>query len=505
MVLEILYPLLFSCIPIFTFFSSNIKEVDKKIIFYILGINIAVVLGLWFFLKWSTNLHYNIISGIIFYAIIWFYTPWYKLNRFKSRYAYQYIIKYIIYGVLTCAIVYISFLPLVLTIVFSLIILLTIIYIISNNSKISSECIKEEIIDINMDNNNKPDIYHIILDGYLGKEALTDLTNYDNNEFYSQLKELGFKIYNNVYSNYNYTAFSLPSIFNMNYFNNYMHQDELNSDIYKQSNLQYGFLRTIKSKLIFSLKKAGYKIIIRGETIFLEETQSKCETLVDIQSSQSYAINANATISTFLKTTIISNFFMINKKASKDHASYLQHAFKELGKGHKLQSPAYSLFHILAPHPPFCFNSDGSINEKYSNMLEYPAYDKDGLEAYKNHMLYINKLSINALSQLIENIRGKNHKAVILIHGDHGLIMNNPDKPVYNTLLAVYKYKFDDDKEIFKDNITLVNIMPYLLNHIFGTNILINDNEFYFCDLTATEYINNNVTSIISKFISKDN
>ncbi len=504
MVFEILYPLLFSCIPIFTFLSSNIKEVDKKNIFYIFIVNVIVILSLWFILKWTTDIHSNIISGIIFYTLIWFYTPWYKLNRFKSRYSYQYIIKYVAYALLVCVIVYTSFIPLVLTIIFSLIILLNIIYIISNSSKISSENIKEDIIDINLNNNDKPDIYHIILDGYLGKEALNELVNYDNSEFYSELHSIGFNIYNNIYSNYNYTAFSLPSMFNMGYFNEYMSEDELNSNIYKQDKLQYGFLRTIKSKLIFSLKKAGYKIMIRGETIFLEEVQNQCETVVDVQSNQSYAINANATISTFLKTTIISNMFMISKKANKDHASYLLNVFHELGNDHKMPSPTYSLFHILAPHPPFCFNSDGSINEKYSSMVEYPAYDKDGLEAYKNHMLYVNKLSIEALSKLIENIQEKNHKAIILVHGDHGLILNSPDKPSYNTLLAIYKYKFDDDKDVFQDNITLVNVMPYLFNYIFNTNIPIKSNQFYFCDLTATEYINSDVTNIISKFINKD-
>lgn len=502
MIYEILYPLLFTLIPIFTYLSSNIKEVNKRSILYIFIFDTLIIIGLWYFLKWATNLHGNIISGIIFYAAIWFYTPWYKLNRFKSRYAYQYIIKYIIYAVFVCVVVYTSFMPIVLTIIFSLIIILNLIYIGSNTSKISTNLIKEDFINISVNDDDKPDIYHIILDGYLGKEALSDITDCDNNEFYSQLKQLGFKVYDNIYSNYNYTAYSIPSIFNMDYFNNYMQEEELNSEMYKQNKLQYGYLRIIHSKTILSLKNAGYKIAVSGETIFTDELQSYCNNIIDIQSQQTYDINVNATFSTFLQTTIISNLFMSSKKHNKNHALYLKNLFDKLKNLKYSFSPIYSIFHILAPHPPFCFNGDGSINEKFSSMVEYPAYDKDGLEAYKNHMLHINKLAIDALSGLIKNINEKNRKAIVLIHGDHGLMMNNPDKPTYNTLLAVYKYKFDDDKDIFKNNITLVNIMPYLFNYIFNTNISTHKNEFYFCDLNDGKYINNDVTNIINKFMN---
>lgn len=502
MITNILYPLLFSCIPIFTFFSSNIKEIDKKSILFIFLIDIISVLGLWSILTYVVKLEGNISSGILFYLIIWFYTPWYKLNRFKSRYAYQYIIKYIIYAAITCAIVYISILPVILTIIFSLIILLNIIYIISNNSKIDSDLVKEDIVNISVNDSDKPDIYHIILDGYLGKEVLSNITNYDNNEFYSQLKALGFTVYNNIYSNYNYTAYSIPSIFNMNYFNNYMQEEELNSEMYKQNKLQYGYFRIIHSKTVLSLKNIGYKIAVSGETMFTDELQSYCKNIIDIKSQQTYDINVNATFSTFLQTTIISNLFMSSKKPNKNHALYLRNLFDKLKNLKYSFSPIYSIFHILAPHPPFCFQSDGSINEKFSSMVEYPAYDKDGLEAYKNHMLYINKLTIDALSNLIKNIKEKNRKAIILVHGDHGLMMNNPDKPTYNTLLAVYKYNFNDDKDIFKDNITLVNIMPYLFNYIFNTNISTHKNEFYFCDLNDGKYINNDVTNIINKFMN---
>ena len=61
MITNILYPLLFSCIPIFTFFSSNIKEIDKKSILFIFLIDIISVLGLWSILTYVVKLPYYLV------------------------------------------------------------------------------------------------------------------------------------------------------------------------------------------------------------------------------------------------------------------------------------------------------------------------------------------------------------------------------------------------------------------------------------------------------------
>ena len=64
MIAQILYPLLFSLIPIFVFLSSNIKEIDKKSILLIFLLNIIIVLGLWSIFTYIIKLDGNISSGI---------------------------------------------------------------------------------------------------------------------------------------------------------------------------------------------------------------------------------------------------------------------------------------------------------------------------------------------------------------------------------------------------------------------------------------------------------
>ena len=58
-------------------------------------------------------------------------------------------------------------------------------------------------------------VYLIISEAYSSKRALEAVYDIDNNEFYSELYKLGFRINHNHFSNYNHTLASLPSLFSM--------------------------------------------------------------------------------------------------------------------------------------------------------------------------------------------------------------------------------------------------------------------------------------------------
>jgi hypothetical protein len=62
-----------------------------------------------------------------------------------------------------------------------------------------------------------PDIYVIVLDSYARSDVLMDSFDYDNQPFTQALTKLGFVVPQCSMSNYAYTAFSMSSMFNMNY------------------------------------------------------------------------------------------------------------------------------------------------------------------------------------------------------------------------------------------------------------------------------------------------
>ena len=63
----------------------------------------------------------------------------------------------------------------------------------------------------------KPNIYLIIADEYAGHKELHDIFSFDNSAFESELEKRNFHVVRNAMSNYNYTPYSMASIFDMNY------------------------------------------------------------------------------------------------------------------------------------------------------------------------------------------------------------------------------------------------------------------------------------------------
>jgi hypothetical protein len=65
---------------------------------------------------------------------------------------------------------------------------------------------------------NNRDFYFIVLDRYPGEEILYAQTKINNNEFYKNLRALGFTVLEKSKSNYGITEFSLPSMLNMDFY-----------------------------------------------------------------------------------------------------------------------------------------------------------------------------------------------------------------------------------------------------------------------------------------------
>jgi len=72
----------------------------------------------------------------------------------------------------------------------------------------------------NCDSCTRPDIYYIVFDAYASSHQLEKEFGYSNYLIEEELKSKGFRIIPGSRSNYNYTAYSVGSVLNMNYIKN---------------------------------------------------------------------------------------------------------------------------------------------------------------------------------------------------------------------------------------------------------------------------------------------
>jgi hypothetical protein len=101
----------------------------------------------------------------------------------------------------------------------------------------------------------KPNIYLIIADEYAGRQELKDFFSFDNAPFENELRKRNFYVVPNPNSNYNYTPYSMASLFSMNYLKGITNKS---NDI-DNRNTSYRLIN--KNDLVKILKKTGYDFV----------------------------------------------------------------------------------------------------------------------------------------------------------------------------------------------------------------------------------------------------
>lgn len=86
----------------------------------------------------------------------------------------------------------------------------TLIYKITNEPK-------QDSIMMSCSQCDKPDVYLVLLDGYAGQRQLTEEFGFANDAFYKELRQSGFYVSPDSWSNYTSTPFSISSLLNMKY------------------------------------------------------------------------------------------------------------------------------------------------------------------------------------------------------------------------------------------------------------------------------------------------
>lgn len=324
-----------------------------------------------------------------------------------------------------------------------------------------------------------PDIYYIILDGYGRSDVLQEVFDLDNSSLIEYLQNKGFYIANQSYSNYTQTHYSLTSSLNIQYLDQLVSLDPdtfsgYALDPYFQHNEVMAFFKE-RGYRTYSFDP-GFNIIIRSVDVYIpRSTQLNGFELYTIQNSASVLWYGS-----FSQKLIYTN--------TNNQFENLRGVIDDPG-------PKFVFYHILSPHPPFIMASDGKI---IPNM---PVSTNDGswfggttdeyTFGYSEQVKYLEKQVEQTIDQILMQ---PGQKPIIIIQGDHGsrkyTFENSYEQTCMREAFSILNaYYFPDgDYTHLTPDITPVNSFRVVMNTHFGTDLPLLANRHYFSNWSPPTY-----------------
>jgi len=345
----------------------------------------------------------------------------------------------------------------------------------------------------------RPDIYHIVLDGYGRADILRDIYRFDNSDFVKQLKGLGFNHADQAVTPNNQTLATMNSLFNGNYL-----RDVPESEGMTPNNYRSKLYNELQRNPVFKvLREWGYGLYsVRPEYSLVQMEEVDKEFL-----AQPNAVN-------YLELVVIQNsgLFMVAKSFNRPSAKNgdnkdggetdgkADNSTAESGRegsavvintqldasfAEHLKSPFFFYTHIIAPHPPFDVDRMGGFRNSIlgaGGMADGSHFHQGNPENRREYWRgYLEKLQFTnreVLRYVTQVINERPDPKIIVIHGDHGggLYFDHEDASAtclrerFSPLLAVYSSDGRLQEAVPKD-LNLVNLYRIIFNEYFGTDI----------------------------------
>jgi hypothetical protein len=311
----------------------------------------------------------------------------------------------------------------------------------------------------------KPNIYLLLFDEYQGNEGLKNLFGYENSSLLSFLEEKQFRVITRPRSNYNYTYFSVPSMFAMSYL--YYTDEKYDLDYRRVIKA----IRTLDDGNQFAsfLANSGYDV--RNYSLF-DFGGIRTPYDFDGLDEDAYSVLFARTLPGWIKTDLLHTvpynsvhrlardlyfqFYDYNRSVLKDT--------KGVG-GRAVAGPVFVYSHFLLPHLPVVTDSAGHMRNIGEAADELHHNSPDLKQSYLAYTKYANKICREIVEDVIERDAG----AVIIMVSDHGLRRLLGSTWVHDIQMAVRMPGRRDPG--FYDGMTSVNLLRLVLNSVAGQNL----------------------------------
>lgn len=317
----------------------------------------------------------------------------------------------------------------------------------------------------------RPDIYYIIMDSYGRSDLLREAYAYDNSAFIGKLESLGFVIAQCSQSNYQRTEVSLGSILNLDYL------QTLDPSFEGADNMpSYLLWEKLKhNEVRRTLEDAGYVTITYATGFdWLEIRDADYYIQPSAVGSQVTPFEA-----LFLRTTLLREaeaqgwIDLAQDEAAQARARTLT-TLNSIDQVLQIESPKFVYMHLVSPHPPFVFNSDGSPFDDKRLQNENGKYTSANYKkGYVAQAQFVTAQVVNVIEKILA---ASSEPPVIIVQGDHAPWIQS-EKRKFEILNAFY---IPGHESLIYPSISSVNTFRVIFNAYFGAEYpLLEDRSYY--------------------------
>ena len=347
-----------------------------------------------------------------------------------------------------------------------------------------------------------PDIYYIVLDGYAREDTLAELYDHDNSELINYLEQSGFFVGDESYSNYDQTFLSLPSSLNMAYFTDLL--DVQGDDPYDHN----AHVRLVRDNQVRRLlEAAGYQTVsfhtghglttLTNTDHYLKvggQSESPTATAITVGDLE-FKLNPFEVL--LLETSALRPLFGTVFQSVAEGEKYQQRrdrihfTFSNISRFAQEEGNYFVFAHIIAPHPPFVFLADG---EPRINLRPFSIADGshfvgnkgtrgEYITGYREQLIYTNTLLMAAIEDILMQ---SETPPVIIVQADHGPgayfewnLLEGTDLQERYGILNAY-YLPGGEQGWLYPSITPVNSFRVVFNRYLGADFELLPDEMYF-------------------------
>jgi hypothetical protein len=338
--------------------------------------------------------------------------------------------------------------------------------------------------DVARDQAPQRDIYLIVLDEYANSAVLRERFGFDNKAFEDSLARLGFTIPRVIRSNYVHTLLSLPSLVN------FSHLSRLTDEVgaHETDPTLPNYLVENNRAATF-LKGRGYRFLFFPSQWWIS-TRHNRNADSEFQAWQGFDPARDAT------RTDLRRWFVRMTALPSDHsydADHVKRTFEGLRQVPSIAEPTFAFAHVLNPHLPVVFDA-GNCPALRGRSPGSGAPDRQ--VGYIRQVQCLNHLVLGLVTGLIQ---GSSPAPIILLVGDHGTnsLRYSSAKSAETVTPAQARERFGafgafhlpaGGGRLFADSVTLVNVIPKVLNYYFGAGIPLAPDSLYM-SLEQTPYL----------------